>query len=234
MQNPKAFCYGIDAVLLADFAARNVARHGSKKSTCERAADLGTGTGVIPLILSHKTDCESIYGIELQKSSFELFCENIQLNSLQNRLKAINADIVDLLELQPDLKGKFDIVTANPPYVKRGAGIANNDEEKKLARHESTAGVEEFIQTASALMSDGGAFFMIHRPDRLTDIFEAILKFRLRAEILQFVATDEYSPPSMVLIKIVRGNRELTVQRTLYIYNPKREYSEDINKIYER
>ena len=221
MQNPKAFCYGIDAVLLADFAARNVARHGSKKSTCERAADLGTGTGVIPLILSHKTDCESIYGIELQKSSFELFCENIQLNSLQNRLKAINADIVDLLELQPDLKGKFDIVT-------------NNDEEKKLARHESTAGVAEFIQTASALMSDGGAFFMIHRPDRLADIFEAILKFRLRAEILQFVATDEYSPPSMVLIKIVRGNRELTVQRTLYIYNPKREYSEDINKIYER
>ena len=233
LQNPKAFCYGVDAVLLADFAARNCTR-ASVPVPAKLAIDLGAGTGIVPLILSHKTRCESIYGIELQKPSFELFKQNIELNSLQNRLKAINADILDLLDLQPDLIGKFDIVTANPPYVKRGAGIKNANEEKRLARHESTAGVAEFVKVAASLLSASGAFYMIHRPERISDIFEALFQFKLRAEILQFVATDEDAPPSMLLLKCAKSNKETEVQKTLHIYDQNREYTEDINKIYER
>ncbi|MGP1569615.1 MAG: tRNA1(Val) (adenine(37)-N6)-methyltransferase [Eubacteriales bacterium] len=226
LQNPKAFCYGVDAVLLADFAARN--------AEFTRVADLGAGTGIIPLILSHKTNCESIYGIELQFSAFELFEQNIALNSLQNRLKAINTDVADLLELYPDLKGSFDAVTANPPYFKRGAAILNATEEKMLARHESTAGVFEFVKTATDLLTEKGAFFMIHRPGRLSDIFEALFKCNMRAEILQFVATDEDASPGMVLLKCAKSNKELTVLKTLYIYDKNRKYTQDIEKIYER
>ena len=259
LQNSKAFCYGVDAVLLADFAARNansIRPPRAPKSESTRrlagsqesqepasrgcgepaglAVDLGAGTGIIPLILSHKTNCESIYGIELQKPSFELFEENIKLNSLQNRLIAINADITDLPRLYPEFRNKFDLVTANPPYVKGGAGLTNLNLEKKLARHESTAGIFEFVQIATDLLADNGAFFMIHRPSRLFDIFEALSKCNLRAEILQFVATDEETESSMVLIKSGKSAKELRVQKPLYIYDRNRNYTENINIIYER
>lgn len=226
-QNPKAFCYGVDAVLLADFAARDAAPR--------RIADLGTGSGAVPLILSHKTYAESIIGIELQQESFKLFEENIELNSLQNRLKAINIDIIDLLASYPKFAGSFDCVTSNPPYFKRAAAIPSANIEKRIARHETSAGVHEFIFVAGKLLSERGAFYMIHRPARLPDIFDACGKAGMCMEVLQMVATDEKSAPSMVLVKATKGkNRELKVLKTLYIYEKTRDYTEEIQKIYER
>ncbi|HHU16874.1 MAG TPA: methyltransferase, partial [Clostridiales bacterium] len=160
IQKPGDFCYGIDAVLLATFA--DVSKGG-------KVIDLGTGTGIIPLILSHRTEETEIIGVEVQKDSYERGLRNVDLNNLSERITMIHGDVNEIAEKKLFGKHSFDVVTTNPPYIKGVSGIKNKEEAKTIARHETTADLSDFIRAASFLLKERGDFYMIHRPSRLVD-----------------------------------------------------------------
>lgn len=236
LQDTEAFCYGVDAVLLSDFAAKDILQNFRNSHQIElKAIDLGSGNGIIPLILSHKAAFQKIYGVEIQQNSYELFLRNIEINALENRISAIKADVKELTASFPELKNQFHCITSNPPYVKRSAGIPNTNLQKQIARHETSADIFDFVKTASELLAKSGAFYMIHRPQRLSDIYKALLENNLNIEILQPIATDCGSPPSMLLIKACKhSKKDLKFLKTLCIYDGIGKYTEIINEIYER
>lgn len=233
IQKPEEFCYGIDAVILADFAANTISRNINRFKV---AIDLGTGTGIIPLILSHKTLIEKIYAIEVQKGSYDRACRNIELNKLSNRISVMNCDVSDIKNSFSNMKSSFDLVTTNPPYMIGGAGLINSNEAKKIARHETTADLESFIETSAFLLREKGEFFMVHRPSRLVDICELCRKYKLEPKEMKFVSPNKNIKPNILLIRCVKfGNPELKILDPLYVYNEKENtYTDDIIKIYER
>ncbi|MCI5688962.1 MAG: tRNA1(Val) (adenine(37)-N6)-methyltransferase [Emergencia sp.] len=227
-QNPAAFCYGVDAVLLADFAADGAAR---RKAAC-RIMDLGTGTGIVPLILSHKTSAGYIAGMELQKEAWELAEKNRAHNGLQARLAFFHRDVKDF---DGALRGTFDVVTTNPPYTEGNCGIASSNRAKAVARHETTASLDDFVRTAAALLRDKGDFYMVHRPARLVDICESCRKYRLEPKEMRFVSGKPMEKPNIILVHCVKnGNRELRLLDPLYVHREDGSYSEEILKIYEK
>lgn len=229
IQNYKEFCYGIDAVLLSDFAATK--QKNTKKY--KKVMDLGTGTGIVPLILSHKTDAEKIFGLEVQKDSYERGLRNINLNKLQDRLFFINQDVNDLFG--EELYDSFDLVTTNPPYTVGKSGITNSNFAKTIARHETTGTLEDFIRCASKLLRDKGDFFMVHRPSRLADICCLCREYKLEPKEMQFVSGKIGEKPNILLIHCIKnGGRELKILDPIYVYNGEKLYSEEILRIYEK
>lgn len=229
IQKPEEFCYGVDAVILANFAAKHC------KGEPQSVVDLGTGTGVIPLILSHKTKAKNIIGVEVQKPSFERAKRNIKLNSLEERLSIINGDVKDIGEIWGrDLKGTVDVVVANPPYFKSGSSITNGHDAKAMARHETTAGLEEFLSCAAYLLKLKGDFFMVHRPSRLADICYFGRTAGLEPKEMIFVSPTEGETPNILLIHMVKGaGSELKILPHLYVYDKHGEYTEDLLEAYE-
>lgn len=232
IQKPQEFCYGVDAIILADFAARGA----SRSNKMNLAVDLGTGTGIIPLVLSHKTSLERIYGIELQSDSYNRACRNAQMNKVTERVQFINADVSQPIADLEELKGSVDIVTSNPPYMIGGAGLINENQAKKIARHETTADLENFVIAAARLLRQKGDFYMVHRPSRLVDICFYCRKHHLEPKELRFVAPNKNTKANILLIHCVKyGNPELKMLDTLYVYEEDSDrYSEEIIKIYER
>lgn len=222
IQKPDEFCYGVDAVILADFASR-------KKT--ERVVDLGTGTGIIPLIMSHKTDAKKIYGIEYQKDSYDRANRNAELNGLKERVEFINANVKDF----SDLDEWADTVTANPPYMAHHGGIINGNSAKTIARHEVAGTLEDFIRCACRILKNKGDFYMVHRPSRLVDIFYLCRKYRIEPKEIRFVAPMKGKPANIVLIHCVKnGGSELKILSDLYVYGKQGVYSDEIQRIYER
>lgn len=228
-QNPDAFCYGIDAVLLAGFAAESL----RKRKASGRAMDLGTGTGIVPLILSHKTDAGYIGGIEIQRESFQLAQKNITENGLNGRLHMFCENVKDLK--REELFGTFDVVTSNPPYTAGNRGIESQNPAKAMARHELSASLEDFVRTAAFLLRDRGDFYLVHRPSRLVDICESCRKHRLEPKELRFVSGKPMEKPNIVLVHCVKnGNRELKFLEPGYVHEPGGAYSQWVLQIYER
>lgn len=222
IQKPEEFCYGVDAVILADFAA---------KKYPARVVDLGTGTGIIPLILSHKTRAEDIYGIEYQRESWQRAVRNAALNSLEHRLHFVQANVADFDEL----RGWADAVTANPPYMAGKGGLTNKSSAKTIARHETVGSLEDFIRCACRLLREKGDFFMVHRPARLVDIFTLCRSYSLEPKEMRLVAPMEGKKANIVLIHCVKhGGAELSILPELYVYKDKGVYSDEIQRIYER
>jgi len=225
VQRPGEFCYGIDAVLLADFAA------GCRKKP-ERVADLGTGTGIIPLILSHKTGAAMIAGVEIQEQASALAEKNVRNNSLEGRISILNADI---RELPAELKGTMDMVTANPPYIAQGKGLKNSSDAVMYARHEITAGLCDFMEASAWLLRDRGDLYMVHRPFRLADIFCFARDHHLEPKEMKLVQPVHDQPANIVLMHFVKGGgSELKLLPSICVYGPDGGYSEEIRKIYER
>lgn len=222
IQKPEEFCYGVDAVILADFAAR---KH------LARIVDLGTGTGIIPLILSHKTGAEKIYGIEYQEASWQRAVRNAKLNGLEHRLQFVQANVADFHEL----RGWADAVTANPPYMAGKGGLTNKSSAKTIARHETVGSLEDFISCACRLLREKGDFFMVHRPARLVDIFSLCRSYGLEPKEMRLVAPMEGKTANIVLVHCVKhGGSELSILPQLYVYQDKGIYSDEIQRIYER
>lgn len=222
IQKPEEFCYGVDAVILADFAS------GKNPG---RIVDLGTGTGIIPLVLSHKTSAEKIYGIEYQRGSWERAVRNAQLNHLQDRLCFIQANIAEFSRL----KGWADAVTANPPYMAGCGGLINENPAKTIARHETVGTLEDFVSCAGRLLRSKGDFYLVHRPGRLVDIFFFCRKYGLEPKELRFVAPRQGKRANIVLVHCVKnGGAELKILPELYVYKDKGVYSDEIQRIYER
>lgn len=234
IQKPEEFCYGVDAVILAAFAAKNMNR-GRKKTRI--VADLGSGTGIIPIILQHKTPIEKIYAVEVQKDSFNRINRNITMNNLESKIEGIHSDVLHVLDSRPELKNMCDVVISNPPYFMAGGhGLTNDNDAKRIARHETTAKLEDFIRVTAALLKDKGEFFMVHRPSRLVDICEMCRKYKLEPKNLRFVAPNKNSGPNILLVRAVKyGNPELIVEDPLYVYKEEdRSYTDEIMYIYER
>lgn len=225
IQDPEQFCYGVDAVLLADMASRC----GSFKKT----ADLGTGTGIIPLILSSKDEGMHITGYDVIGSNIELARRSAELNGLESRLEFHQMDVIDIPGCED--KESVQLVTCNPPYFKRGAGIVNENSVKFVSRQETTGTVDDFVAAAAHLLKERGHFCMIHRPDRLVDIICSCRKYRLEPKELRMVAPRENGIPNMVLIHCIKGaGKELKVKPTLNIYKSGASgvYTEEVIGIY--
>ena len=225
IQNKTGFCFGIDSVLLSDFA-KDIKENS-------KVLDLGTGTGIIATLLCGKTKLKEIIGIEIQKEVFEMAKRSIQLNELENKFKIINEDILNLDKIIE--KNSIDVIVTNPPYKKKGTGLKNENENKIISRHETTATLKDFIIVSQNLLKDKGEFYMVHRPERLVDILEIMRKYNIEPKILRFVYSNKNSEPKLVLIKGIKNAKPfLKVQNNLYIYKEDGSYTEEIEKIYNK
>lgn len=225
IQNKKGFCFGIDSILLSDFA-----KNLKEKA---RVADLGTGTGIISLLLCAKTNLKEIIGIEVQEEVYEMAQRNILLNNLESKFKIINQNILDSYKFLE--KNSFDAIVTNPPYKKRNTGLINDNEKKFISRHEITANLEDFIRVSKDLLKDKGEFYMVHRTDRLVDILGLMRKYKLEPKVLRLVYSGINKEPKLVLVKGVKYAKPcLIVQKNLYIYKENGEYTDEIKKIYNK
>lgn len=238
IQDPEQFCYGVDAVILADFA-------NSIYPEFSNAVDLGTGNGIIPFILSHKNKDAAFTGVEVQPDAADMARRSCEMNGLEDRIEFIVADVLDITSgdffeksgsVMPHFrKSEVDMVTCNPPYFTKGGAIPSSSKAKFIARHETTAQVEDFIRAAGVLLKRKGHFFMVHRPSRLADIFYFCRKYGLEPKDLRMVVPKPGEAPNIVLIHCIKGGgRELNVMKELAVYNEDGSYSDEIEHIYER
>ena len=225
IQNEKGFCFGMDSVLLSDFA-KNIKNNST-------VLDLGTGTGIIAILLCGKTNLKKVVGIEIQQDVANMAKRSSQLNNLQDRFEVVNTNIIDLKNIYE--KQSFDVIVTNPPYKKENTGITNENEAKLISRHEITANLEDFISISKDLLKDKGEFYMVHRPERLVDILSLMRKYKIEPKILKFVSPNKNKEPNLILIKgIKNANSFLKVEKTLYVYNEDGKYTNEILKIYNK
>lgn len=228
IQNENGLTFGTDAYLLAAFAT------GGRNCV---GADLGSGTGIIPLLLSSREKAAKIYAIEVQESFCTLIAQNAELNGFGGRIIPIHRNVTDLKSA--DLGQELDFVVSNPPYMKVDSGKRNEYDEKFIARHETCGNIEDFCACAYRLLKHGGKFYVVYRPDRLTDLIFALRSNRLEPKIVTFVAATAESEPSMVLVRAVKGGASgMTLTRNLFLHSSKDNaakslLSDDAQKIYD-
>jgi tRNA1Val (adenine37-N6)-methyltransferase len=228
------FGYGTDAVLLAGFACGETGADGLPDGHGLAAADLGSGTGIVPFILSHKRPGISVTGIEVQERAFGLAVRGAGMNGLSDRVRFLNIDVTDA-GIDDGLAGSFRAVTANPPYFRKGGGIASGDGARHIARHETTAGVADFAACASRLLVEGGDFYMVHRPSRLVDIFSGMRDAGIEPKEMQLVVPRAGERPNLVLVHGVRGaGRDIRVLPEIAVHGSGDECTELVERIYER
>lgn len=223
IQNTEGFCFGIDSVLLSDFA-KDIKRDS-------KVIDLGTGTGIIGILLCAKTEISQMIGVEIQKEVYDMAKRNIKLNKLEEKFTLMNINIKELVGRQEI--GKFDAVVTNPPYKKENTGIQNENEKELISRHEITANLEDFIKISTLLLKDKKDLYMVHRPDRLVDIIELLRKYKLEPKKLKLVYPKPEKEPNLLLIKATKNAKPfLKVEKPLYVYKENGEYTDEILKIY--
>jgi tRNA1Val (adenine37-N6)-methyltransferase len=222
IQDKYGFCYGTDAVLLSSFC--DVKRNSN-------IVDLGTGTGIIPILLCSKFHIQKIYGVEIQEEVAHMAKRSVALNNLEDKIEIINMDLKNSLDVLG--REKYDVVTSNPPYMKHGGGLLNQNDKMAISRHEIACSLEDVIRISSGLLKQGGRFFMIHRPYRLVDIVWFLRKYGLEPKKIRFVHPKPSKKPNLLLIKSVKGgNRELKYEPPLYVYDENGNYTDEIYKIY--
>lgn len=224
IQNEKEFCFGIDSILLSDFA--------KEIKPNSKIIDFGTGTGVLPILLSGKTINTKITGVEIQEKMADMAKRSVSLNKLENRIQIINEDIKNLENTFS--KNSFDAVITNPPYKENNTGLKNEYEGKIIARHEVKCNLEDIILMAKNMLKDKGVLYMVHRPERIVDICEHLRKYKIEPKIIRFVYPKKEKEANLVLVKAVKNARKfLKIQKPLIIYEENGNYTEEIFKIYK-
>lgn len=222
IQDPGRFCFGMDAVLLSGFARVNEG---------EVVADLGTGTGIIPILLEAKTAGRLFHGIEIQPESADMASRSVQFNHLEDKIKIIQGDIKDATQLLG--ASSCHVVTSNPPYMIANHGIINPTSAKAIARHEVLCTLEDVVSQAAALLQPKGRFYMVHRPFRLPEIFAVMQKYKLEPKRMKLVYPFVDKEPNMVLIEgALGGNPRMEVEKPLIVYKAPNVYTDEIYDIY--
>ena len=222
IQNPEAFCFGIDAVLLSDFA---------RVKAGETAVDLGTGNGVVPILLEAKNNGSKYYGLEIQKEIARMADRSVQYNGQQEKVSIVNGDIKEASWIFG--RSKVDVVTTNPPYMICDHGIQNPADTKAIARHEVLCNLEDILRESSQMLKQKGRFYMIHRPFRLAEIFCKMVEHRIEPKRLRLVHPYADKEPTMVLIEGMKDAKSnLTIEKPLVVYEKPGVYTQEIYRIY--
>ena len=222
IQDPERFCFGMDAVLLSGFAA---VKDGA------RVLDLGTGTGIIPILLSAKTGAAHLTGLEIQADSADMAGRSVALNGLEEKIDIVKGDIKEAGRIFD--AASFDVITCNPPYMIGRHGLKNPDDAKAIARHEILCTLEDVAEQTAKLLKPGGKFFLVHRPFRLAEIIVTLKKYKLEPKRMQLVYPFVDKEPNMVLLEAARGGRpRMTVEKPLIVYREPGVYMAEIYDIY--
>ena len=222
IQNPRRFCFGMDAVLLSGFA---------KAKAGARVLDLGTGNGIIPILMAAKTEAEHLTGLEIQSESVDMAKRSVLLNDLTERVSIVEGDIKSASGLFG--AAVFDVVTCNPPYMPGQHGLVNSDQAKALARHEIACTFEDVAREAGKLLRPGGTFYLVHRPFRLAEIISTLLTYKLEPKRMRLVYPFADQEPYMVLLEACRGgNSRMRVEPPLIVYKEPGVYMPEIYEVY--
>lgn len=222
IQNTKGFCFGMDAVLLSGFA---YVKQG------ERAIDLGTGTGIIPILLEAKRQGEHYTGLEIQEEMADMARRSVALNQLEKKISVVTGDIKEASRLFG--AASFDVVTSNPPYINDAQGLKNPELPKAIARHEVLCTLEDVTGQAARLLKPGGRFYLVHRPHRLIEIISALTRVKLEPKRMKFVHPFVDKEANMVLIEAVRGGKSMIkVEAPIVVYKEPGVYTDEIYTIY--
>ena len=222
IQNPEKFCFGMDAVLLTGFA---------RAREEDRLLDLGTGTGIIPILMEAKYHCAHLTGLEIQSESADMASRSAALNNLSDKIDIVTGDIKEADSFFPS--ASFDCITCNPPYMIGQHGIVNPDAPKAIARHEVLCTFEDVARQTAKLLKPGGHFFLVHRPFRLAEIMTALVRYKLEPKRMQLVYPYVDKEPNMVLIEAVRGGKSrMTVEKPLIVFQKPGVYMPEIAEVY--
>ncbi len=222
IQHPQRFCFGMDAVLLSAFAH---ARAG------ESVLDLGTGTGILPLLMSAKTEAASLTGLEIQKESAEMAARSVELNALTDRIRIVEGDLCEASKIFG--RSRFDVITCNPPYMTDGHGVENPTDAKAIARHEVLCTFEDVAREAAACLKPGGRLYLVHRPFRLVELMVTLTRYGLEPKRLRMVHPYVDREPNMVLLECVRGGkRRITVEKPLIVWDAPDVYTKEVQELY--
>ena len=222
IQNPFCFCFGMDAVLLANFA---------RISPKADVIDLGTGTGIVPLLLVAKSKGNSWTGLEIQENMVDMARRSVEMNEVTEKVNILQGDLKAVREMFKP--AQFGAVTSNPPYMKENSGLKNPSDTIYISRHEVSASLEDVVSAASYLLKTNGTFTMVHRPSRLPEIMEMMVKYRLEPKRMQLVQPTVDKEPNLVLIEGVKeAGRECRILPTLAVYDNEGNYTEELLRYY--
>ena len=223
IQNTDIFCFGMDAVLLSTYA---------KAGKNDRVLDLGTGNGIIPVLMQSKNPGSTYTALEIQENSADLAIRNVELNNLSDRISVVKGDIKEASRLFGE--ASFNVVTSNPPYMNENHGIVNPDSAKAIARHELLCSLEDVVREAGKCLKSKGKMYMVHRPNRLVDIFDTMRRHHLEPKRMRLVYPYVNKAANMVLIEAVKGgNSQLIVEEPLIVYKEDGNYTDALLKMYE-
>ena len=225
IQKIDGFCFGIDSVLLSDFARK--IKNNSK------VLDLGTGTGILGILLCAKTNLKQITGIEIQKDIADMATRSIQLNNLQGKFDILNCNIKDIDKL---LKiDSYDAIVTNPPYKKPNSGKINENKTKLISRHEIEANLDDFIRISFKMLKDKGTLYMVHRAERIVDILSTMRKYKMEPKRIRFVYSNKNSESKLVLLEATKNAKPFVkIERPLYVYNENGDYTQELLQIYNK
>ena len=223
IQNPDRFCFGMDAVLLSDFA---------KVKEGDRVLDFCTGNGIIPILMEAKTKAFCFKALEIQEESAQMARRSVQLNHLEEKIEIITGDVKEADRLFA--AASFHAVTCNPPYMIGQHGLTNPDSPKAIARHEILCTLEDIVKQGARVLMPGGSFYMVHRPFRLVEIFDTFTRYKLEPKRMRLVYPSVDKEPNMVLIQATKGGKSrITVEKPLIVYENPGVYTKEIMDLYD-
>lgn len=226
LQDSERFQFGIDAVLLADYASKSLKEK-------ESVIDLGTGTGIIPLLMVNKCKTAAFTGLEVQKESADMAARSVTMNGLEGQIQIVHGDLKEAGSLFP--RHSFNVVTCNPPYMIDAHGRNNEQDALTIARHEVLCTLEDIVTAADYLLASHGSFFMIHRPFRLPEIFSSLEKHKMEMKRMRLIYPFADKEPNMVLIEARKNaKRRLTIEPPLIVRNDDGEYTIEVQDIYNK
>ena len=222
IQDPSRFCFGIDAVLLSSFA---------KAKRGDRVLDIGTGTGVIPILMEAKTDAAHFTALEIQKESADMAARSVRMNRLEEKIEIVPGDIKDASNRFG--ASSFDVITTNPPYMIGDHGKQADNPAKAIARHEVLCDLDDILRESAKLLKQGGHFFMVHRPFRLAEIISKMVEYQIEPKRMRLVHPFVDKEPNMVLLEGIKGAKSrITVEKPLIVYEKPGVYTKEVYEIY--